>query len=141
MRYSHTSHAGEQIALATMSAVFAVMITALLVTGWLIVQALNLLTTAFAHHPKHPALWTALLSSLGLWSATGIIFASGVATTAGGQMLVGVVGGLAILATAALLLIARVLNIMRSDLLLLDQGKTTLVDKVLRQPWWQKADE
>jgi len=140
-RYSRSPDGGEQFVLAILAGVTTVLLVSALLTIWLIVQVTNLLLNAFAHHPKHPALWISLLSSLAFSAATGILLASEATTATSGQIIIGVLGGLALLATLALLVIARVLEIIRSDLLLLDRGKTTVVDKVLRQPWWSKEGE
>jgi hypothetical protein len=145
MSISRHSGGGEQVATAAFSAVLMVLLVSLLVSGWLIIQALNLILNAFAHHPKHPALWIPLLSTLGAWTATGIIFSTASFSLTSAhplvQGLVIVLGVLDVLAPVSLLVIARVLEIMHSDLLMLDRGKTTLVDSVLRQPWWNGPDQ
>ena len=139
------AHGGEQLVTAVAGAVLTLLLVLLVASGWLIIQGLNLLLTAFAHQPKHPALWIPLLSSLGLWTATGFVLVSASSSMSGQThphlpLFASILAALALVATVALFVSARVLEILRSDLLLVDQGMTTLVDKVLRQPWWQVSE-
>jgi len=144
MSISRYPGGGEQFGMALLSGMLTVLLVFLLISGWLTIQALNLVLNAFAHHPKHPALWIPLLSSLGAWTATGMIFATASSSTSAHpvlQVLVIALGVLDVLAPVSLLVIARVLEIMHGDLLMLDRGKTTVVDSVLRQPWWNGPDQ
>lgn len=132
---SHSSGSGGGSAGA--EAAFSGLVTSvvaivLVVVVLLIIWGVNLVLRAFKQHPKEPALWAGLMVFGGSWGLVGLT------TTASGPTADGVFVAVAFVATAVLLIVARVVLLHKDDLLQVPPER--LVTKVFARPWWTPLD-
>ena len=110
---------------------------------WLVIQV-------SMRHPRNRALWIAFGVCLGAWSLLGLtaaVVAIGGHVGAGrpsetSETMVALAGTLlclAVVATAALVLTAKIIDLREDALFQREMTKETLVDDVLHHPWWEAA--
>jgi hypothetical protein len=121
--------------------VLLLLVVSLLLTGYLVVRAVNLLMRVLARHPRQRALWIALGTCVGMWGLTALTGVLAATPAAAGWLLgIGAVSLiLAVLSTAGLLVTARIVELHYDQLLQRQRTKETLIQDVLMQPWWSSA--
>lgn len=131
---SYRSSRSDQLGEAALGGLIGLVVVLLIVGVSLVVKALIRTVRTFAAHPENPALWISLGICLGLWCLAGI---AGVLAPESSIMSAFV--ALALLATGAVLLTARIVELYYDDLFQRERAKDTLVRDVLSRRWWDAA--
>lgn len=144
MSYTRYRAGGDDLAagLAAWALFLAALLLAVLAyyafrAGWLVIRV-------FRRHPRNRALWSALGVSLGTWALVGLVAAVTGATQAPAheQAVASLLVALAVVAvgaTAALVITAKVIDLREDHLLQRELSKEILVEDVLQRPWWEAA--
>lgn len=144
MPYTRFRSGGEDAAagLAAWALFLAALLLAVLAyyafrAGWLMIHV-------FARHPRNRALWSALGICLGAWALVGLV-AAVMGTTrapaheqAAAPLLIALVV-VAVGATVALVITAKIVDLREDQLFQREMSKETLVEDVLQRPWWEAA--
>lgn len=129
-----TSSLDEELATAALTGLVLVALVGLLLAAYGAVKAVNLVVRSLAHHPRNRALWIALTCCLGSWLVLGLA-----ATLLVASSVLAVLGGLAVASTAALLLVAHIVEVYYAGVFQRARTRDTLLADVLNRPWWEAA--
>ncbi len=139
-RYPRSGY-GDARAESAVGGIVLLIILAIVLIAYLTYKAIELLIRVFMRYPHIRTLWISLWSCVGLWIATGLSawITSQTLPAEKATIITSIFAGLAVLATAILLITARVVELMHDQMAQRPITKETLVNDVLRNPWWNTS--
>ncbi len=134
MSYSRASSAADDVASAVTSGFVLLALALILLLAYLVFQAGWLVVRITVQHPTHRVLRIAWGGCIGSWALVGLIAALGAGASVLDTCLI-----LAVLATAILVLVAKLIELDATDLVQTKRTKDLLIQDVLFRPWWEAA--
>ncbi len=134
MSYSRASSAADDVASAVTGGLILLALALIFVLAYVAFQAGWLVVRITLQHPTHRMLRIAWGGFLGAWALVGLVAALGAGASVLDACLI-----LAGLATAILVLVAKLIELDASDLVQTQRTKDLLIQDILFRPWWEAA--
>lgn len=132
-----SSRASDALAEEAVGGLLLLAVVLLLLVAYGLVRGVSLVVRVLRQHPHHHGLHIALASCLGSWGLAGL--AAALTSVASNPRLLIILTVMAGIATVALLITAKLVDLDGQDLFQRERTKETLLEDVLHRPWW-KAD-